>query len=70
MLFVCLVIAWVFIKPFWIGAAASAVAVVTEWFFGDCGVCKWADDNWAIPLTSLVTILGLMALTGTLQAGG
>ena len=70
MLIVCLVIAWVFIKPFWIGAVASVVAVGTEWFFGDCGVCKWADDNWAIPLTSLATILGLMALTGKLHPGG
>ena len=70
MLIVCLVIAWVFIKPFWIGAVASVVAVATEWFFGDCGVVKWADDNWAIPLTSLATILGLMALTGKLLPGG
>jgi len=70
MLIVCMVIAWVFIKPFWIGAVASVVAVATEWFFGDCGVVKWADDNWAIPLTSLATILGLMALTGKLLPGG
>jgi phytol kinase len=70
MLCVCLIISWVFIKPFWIGALASAVAAITEWIFGDCGLCKWADDNWAIPLTSLATILGLMVLTGTLQPGG
>jgi len=63
---VCLAISWVFIKPLWIGAVASGVAVITEWTFGDYGVLKWADDNWAIPLVSLATILGLMALAGNL----
>jgi phytol kinase len=67
MLFVCLAISWVFIRPFWIGIAASIVAVVTEWAFGDCGVFKWADDNWTIPLISLGTILGLMAIVGNLE---
>jgi phytol kinase len=66
MLIVCLVISWIFIKPFWIGAAASVAAVITEWAFGDYGFFKWADDNWAVPLVSLGAILGLMALTGNL----
>ena len=66
MLGICLVIAWVFIKPFWIGAIGSVVAVIVEWGFGDNGIVKWADDNWAIPAFSLGTILGLMALTGSL----
>jgi hypothetical protein len=42
------------------------VAVATEWAFGDVGILKWADDNWAIPLLSLATILGIMALSGNL----
>lgn len=63
MLAVCLVIAAAFLRPFWIGAAACLVAVATEWAFGDAGVIKWADDNWAIPLTSLASILALSALT-------
>jgi phytol kinase len=66
MLCVCLVVSWAFIKPFWIGAIGSAVAVATEWAFGDVGILKWADDNWAIPLLSLATILGIMALSGNL----
>jgi len=64
---VCLVISWVFIHPFWIGLSASIVAVVVEWVFGDNGVIKWADDNWAIPLISMVIILGLMASIGKLH---
>jgi hypothetical protein len=67
MLGVCLVIAWAFIKPFWIGAVAAAVAVGTEWACGECGVVRWADDNWTVPLSSLGVILGLLALTGNLS---
>ncbi len=66
MLGLCLVVSWAFIKPFWIGAVGSVVAVVAEWAFGDLGVLKWADDNWAIPLLSLGTVLGLMAFAGYL----
>ena len=66
MLCVCLSISWVFIRPFWIGLASSVLAVITEWVFGDIGVLKWADDNWAIPLVSMGAILGLMAAVGNL----
>jgi phytol kinase len=66
MLIVCLSISWVFIRPYWIGAAGSLIAVITERVFGDNGVIKWADDNWAIPLVSMGAILGLMALAGNL----
>jgi phytol kinase len=66
MLCICLIISWVFIRPFWIGIVASVIAVIVEWAFGDNGIFKWADDNWAIPLASLGTILGLMALAGIL----
>ena len=66
MLITCLIISWVLIHPFWIGAAASIIAVITEWAFGEQGVVKWADDNWAIPLASLLVLLGLKAITGSL----
>ena len=66
MLVACLVIAWVFITPFWIGLVASLAAVLAEWAFGEQGIFKWADDNWAIPVVSLAVILGLLALVGNL----
>jgi phytol kinase len=66
MFIVCLNIAWIFVFPFWIGLVASIAAVLTEWAFGEKGVIKWGDDNWAIPVVSLVAILGLMTLSGKL----
>jgi dolichol kinase len=66
MLLTCISIAWVFVTPFWIGLIASLAAVLTEWAFGEQGIFKWADDNWAIPAVSLTVILGLMALAGNL----
>jgi phytol kinase len=66
MLGVCLVITGVYIRPFWIGVMASIMAVITEGIFGEYGILKWGDDNWAIPLVSMATILGLMALIGIL----
>ena len=66
MLLVCLIISWAFIKPFWIGAVGSVIATITEWSFGDVGWIKWADDNWAIPVISLASILGIAAATGNL----
>jgi dolichol kinase len=62
MLAVCLVISAFFVRPFWIGVAGSLVAVAAEQAFGEYGVFKWGDDNWAIPVTSMITILGLFAL--------
>ena len=64
MFVVCLVISWVFIEPFWIGAVASLFATVAERIFGDYGIVKWADDNWAIPVVSASVMLVLMGLVG------
>ena len=61
MLVVCLGISLAFVKPFWAGVAGSFMATVAEWLFGDLGLIKWGDDNWAIPLVGLGTILGLLA---------
>ncbi len=66
MLVVCLAISWALIKPFWIGAAGSVVATLTEWAFGDVGLIKWADDNWAVPVISLAAVLGAAAVSGNL----
>jgi dolichol kinase len=66
MLLVCMAISWAFLKPFWVGALGSMVAVATEWAFGDVGIIRWADDNWAIPVTSLASILVLLAAINSL----
>ena len=66
MLVSCLVIAWAFITPFWIGAVGAVVATVVEWACGDVGILKWADDNWAIPIVSAAVVFGLLAVTGGL----
>ena len=66
MFFVCLAISWAFVHPFWVGVLGSVAATVTEWSFGELGIIKWADDNWAVPVVSLAFMLGLMAATGSL----
>jgi len=66
MLATCLVIALAFVQPFWVGAVAALVATVTEWACGDVGVIKCLDDNLMIPLTSCVTVFGILALIGAL----
>jgi len=66
MIVVCLSISWAFIQPFWIGAVGSVIATAVEWSFGDVGIFKWADDNWAIPVFSLATVSGISAVTGNL----
>jgi len=65
MFITCLVIAWCFIEPFWVGAVTAMVATVTEWACGDVSKVKWlrwADDNLMIPLTSCATVFGILAL--------
>ncbi len=59
MLLVCLGLAWLLIKPFWIGVAGSVAAVAAEFSFGDVGFIKRIDDNLAIPLVSLAVLLVL-----------
>jgi len=66
MLCVCLAVAFAFIHPFWVGAAASVVAVLAEYLYGDNGSIKWADDNLAVPLFGMATMLLLMLLSGNL----
>lgn len=66
MFIACLIIAWAFIPPFWVGAIAALVATVTEWACGDVGVIKFLDDNLMIPLTSCATVFGILALIGGL----
>lgn len=66
MLVACLIIAWAFITPLWIGIIGALVATITEWACGDVGILKWADDNWAIPVVSCAVVFGLLAATGRL----
>jgi phytol kinase len=67
MLCVCLTLALAFIRPFWIGAAASVLAVVAEYLYGENGSFKWADDNLAVPLVAMGIMLLLMLLSGNLR---
>ena len=66
MFITCLIIAWCFIEPFWVGAVTATVATITEWACGDVGVIKFLDDNLMIPLTSCATVFGILALIGGL----
>jgi len=63
----CLIIAWCFIEPLWIGVVAALVATITEWACGDVGIIKKLDDNLMIPLTSAATVFGILALSGGLK---
>jgi phytol kinase len=60
----CVIIAWAFIHPFWIGLIAAVIATITEYVCGDVGIVKKLDDNLAIPLTSFAVLFGLLAITG------
>jgi len=62
----CLIIAWCFIEPFWVGAVTAMVATITEWACGDVGIIKPLDDNLMIPITSCATVFGILALVGGL----
>jgi len=62
----CLIIAWCFIEPFWVGVVTAMVATITEWACGDVGIIKPLDDNLMIPLTSCATVFGILALIGGL----
>jgi phytol kinase len=66
MFLICLAIALILLKPWWIGMSGAFVATVTEWSFGEYGLLKWADDNWAVPLSSLGVMADIMALSGNL----
>ena len=64
MLVICLAIAIFLVRPVWIGIAGAMAAVISERVFGDLGAVRWADDNWAIPAASLLTIVLLLYFTG------
>lgn len=62
----CLILAWAFVEPFWVGAVTALAATATEWACGDVGVIKCVDDNIGIPVVSLATLFGILALIGGL----
>ena len=65
----CLIVAWCFIEPFWVGAVTALVATATEWACGDISKVqwlRWADDNLMIPLVSCATVFGILSLIGGL----
>lgn len=70
MFFVCLVIAWCFIEPFWwVGFSVAVGATITEWACGDVSKIRWLrwlDDNLAIPLVSFGIAIGGLYVIGAL----
>ncbi len=51
---VCLLLAWVFYQPFWVGAVGAIVATLVERFTPMSH--GWLDDNWTIVLSSLLVM--------------
>ena len=69
MFITCLIIAWCFVEPFWVGAVTALTATLAEWSCGDVSKIKWlrgVDDNIGIPVVSLATLFGILALIGGL----
>ncbi len=60
MIVVCLLLAWVFYQPFWIGAVGAVAATLVERFTPMSH--GWLDDNWTIVLSSLLVLGGLSTL--------
>jgi len=63
---VSFVISLMLIKPLWIGVAGATAATAAEWAFGETGLIKYGDDNWAVPLAGLIVILVALKLTENL----
>ena len=61
MLVACLLLAWCFYQPLWIGVVGAIVATLVERFTPMSH--GWLDDNWTIVLSSLL----VMALLGGLS---
>lgn len=63
MLLTCLIIAWAFIEPFWVGAVAAVAATVAEYISGDVSRLKFMralDDNVTIPIVAAAIVLALV----------
>lgn len=70
MFITCLIIAWAFLSPLWLGAVVALVATIAEFICGDVSPVKflrWADDNWTIPVCSALVYFGILASTGGLN---
>ncbi len=69
MFITCLIIALAFVHPFWLGAVVAFAATLAEWSCGDVSKVKLLrgiDDNIGIPVVSLATLFGILALIGGL----
>jgi len=66
MLGTCLLLAWCFASPLWLGVIAAGIAVITEWLCGDVGKIRFLDDNLAIPLVSAAVFTGGLYSLGLL----
>lgn len=69
MFITCLIIAWAFLSPLWLGVIVALVATIVEFICGDVSLVKWlrwADDNWAIPSVSFLAFFGGLYAIGQL----
>jgi len=60
MLAVCLLLAWVFYEPFWVGSIGALVATLVERFTPLSR--GWVDDNYTIVLSSLLIMAILSSI--------
>ena len=60
-----LLLAGVFVHPFWIGVIASVFGTLTEWASGDVSKVKLlrkVDDNISVPLIGMIVVILLTSL--------
>lgn len=66
---ICIILAWGFLKPVWLGILTALVATIVEYICGDVSKIKWlrwADDNFFIPICSAATYFGGLYALGLL----
>lgn len=69
MFITCVIIAWAFISPLWLGILVATSATLFEFICGDVSPIKflrWTDDNWTIPATSFAVLIGGLYAIGLL----
>jgi len=66
---VCMVLAWAFLSPLWLGVLAAVGAAAAEYACGDVSkirFLRWADDNLFIPVVAALIYFGGLYAIGAL----